>query len=274
MMDKLPQKNIKVATALILDGEFLLLTKRFEPMLPEAHLKWELPGGKIEKDETAEQAIIREVKEEISLQVKPLELIPYIQTNVWRYPKHIQYTTILCYICEASNIGSEIIPPHEKSVSYKWIRIDRIDLEKCLRGIRNFIAWTAQKKYDLDLKKSDDYFYIRLEREKYFRKREYYILSNHLFESSIPNQLQLSFFSRHESGISFDFDNTKSSFLLTRTSGNYDTNPRIKIEEYLSLSTLKKRMLETLKAKLKQKYILSDSNIGRRSEEIIRFLSR
>jgi 8-oxo-dGTP diphosphatase len=55
----------KVARALIFDkqGE-VLLVQRVKP--PDAG-KWSLPGGKVDSSETSEEAVIREVKEELNL---------------------------------------------------------------------------------------------------------------------------------------------------------------------------------------------------------------
>jgi 8-oxo-dGTP diphosphatase len=74
------QKVIDVTCALIIDSERrLLATQRSAIMsLP---LKWELPGGKIEPDETPEQCLIREIKEELNIHNYPfitVKLIPFI----------------------------------------------------------------------------------------------------------------------------------------------------------------------------------------------------
>ena len=186
----LSKKQIKVAIALILDGERILLIQRYEPRLPEAHLKWELPGGKVECNENPEETVVREVKEEVNLAVQPIELIPYIHTNIWRYPGYFQYTTVICYLCKPLSLKSGIALHDKKVVSYKWVKIKEINLRRCLHGIRNFIAWVAETKFCLILNPSD-YFYIRLERkqDKSYRKR-FYILSNQIWEPVTPHQLQ------------------------------------------------------------------------------------
>lgn len=61
-------KRIHVAVGIIVDAHGrILLAKR------PAHLhqggKWEFPGGKVEQDETVTQALIRELKEEVALNV-------------------------------------------------------------------------------------------------------------------------------------------------------------------------------------------------------------
>ena len=64
---------IQVVCAIILKDNKILIAQRSEKMkLP---LKWEFPGGKIEKDETEEQALIREIKEELNIEILPFKKI-------------------------------------------------------------------------------------------------------------------------------------------------------------------------------------------------------
>lgn len=59
---------IDVACAIIIDDEGkVLAAQRSESMsLP---LKWEFPGGKLSKNETAEDCIVREIQEELNISV-------------------------------------------------------------------------------------------------------------------------------------------------------------------------------------------------------------
>ncbi len=73
---------ISVAAAIIYDNEQLLIARR----PPGKHKSgyWEFPGGKIEPDETAEQALIRELAEELSIQAN--NLTPFQQVE-YDYPE-------------------------------------------------------------------------------------------------------------------------------------------------------------------------------------------
>ena len=68
---------IEVACAIIVnDKEEVLVTQRSASMkLP---LKWEFPGGKIEKGETAEECLIREIKEELGIEITIENSLPFI----------------------------------------------------------------------------------------------------------------------------------------------------------------------------------------------------
>ncbi len=60
---------LNVTCAIILFQNKILVTQRSESMkLP---LKWEFPGGKLEPGESEEACIIREIKEELNLNIFP-----------------------------------------------------------------------------------------------------------------------------------------------------------------------------------------------------------
>lgn len=62
------QKIINVTCAIIVSqNKKILVTQRSASMsLP---LKWEFPGGKIEKEESPERTIVREIKEELNVEI-------------------------------------------------------------------------------------------------------------------------------------------------------------------------------------------------------------
>ncbi len=72
-----------VAVAVVFDKQHnVLLTQRH----PQSHLGglWEFPGGKLQRGETVEQALVRELREEVGIEVSrsgPLLLVPYNYTE-------------------------------------------------------------------------------------------------------------------------------------------------------------------------------------------------
>ena len=63
--------TINVTCAIVLFGNKILVTQRSEKMkLP---LKWEFPGGKLEEDETEVDCIVREIREEINIEIEIVE---------------------------------------------------------------------------------------------------------------------------------------------------------------------------------------------------------
>jgi 8-oxo-dGTP diphosphatase len=79
-------KNQLVSTiALIDDEDKILIGKR--PVGKTFENLWEFPGGKVKKNETAEQALIREIKEEINIDlsmncIAPLAFSTYKNENI------------------------------------------------------------------------------------------------------------------------------------------------------------------------------------------------
>lgn len=77
-----PDEHIHVTCALILDFEnrkVLALRRAHEGSLPG---KWELPGGKLEAGETHDECIVREIREELELELKLLKRLSYVETTV------------------------------------------------------------------------------------------------------------------------------------------------------------------------------------------------
>src|SRR5690606_4366309 len=64
---------IQVVCAVIIKEDKILIAQRSEKMkLP---LKWEFPGGKLEKGENEEEAIVREIREELNIEIFPSQRI-------------------------------------------------------------------------------------------------------------------------------------------------------------------------------------------------------
>jgi 8-oxo-dGTP diphosphatase len=68
-------KRIHVAVGIILNKDKIFLTKRLEHVHQGG--KWEFPGGKVELEETVTEALYRELKEEIAIEV--ISCQPYIE---------------------------------------------------------------------------------------------------------------------------------------------------------------------------------------------------
>ena len=95
-MPNIDLKNLKivVSIALINDEDEILLSKRPE----KKHLSgfWEFPGGKVEKGEAPETALIREVKEELNVDINNKCIAP-LSFSEFDY-KQFQLLLLL-YVC-------------------------------------------------------------------------------------------------------------------------------------------------------------------------------
>ena len=84
-------KTVEVAAAIIIQENKILVTQRGYGELKD---RWEFPGGKIEPGETKEQAIIREIKEELEADI---EIICFLNTIEFDYPSfHLIMHNFVC----------------------------------------------------------------------------------------------------------------------------------------------------------------------------------
>lgn len=111
-------KIIEVVAAIIKKEDKILITKRgygeFKDM-------WEFPGGKVEIGETNEEALIREIQEELELDINNLE---YLTTVEYDYPTF--HITMHCYICEICG-GTLNLNVHNDA---KWVSIEELRDQK------------------------------------------------------------------------------------------------------------------------------------------------
>jgi 8-oxo-dGTP diphosphatase len=92
-------KQITVFSAAVLHNNKILMVLRTEEELPEAHMKWEFPGGKCNFGETPQETIIRELREETGIDVSVNTLLPFIQTSYWNYSWGTQQTLCFVFAC-------------------------------------------------------------------------------------------------------------------------------------------------------------------------------
>ncbi|WP_102399532.1 NUDIX hydrolase [Haloimpatiens massiliensis] len=101
------------AKALILnDGKYLALHKSIAK-----HNLYELPGGRMEFGETAEETLIREVKEETNLIVEPIKLL-----DTWNFVTKDYQVTGIVYLCKIKEGSLTLSDEHDK---YEWLEFNK-----------------------------------------------------------------------------------------------------------------------------------------------------
>lgn len=107
-------KTIEVVAAIIVKGNKVFATQRGYGEFKDG---WEFPGGKIELGESPQEALIREIREELDVDIKVGRLL---ETVEYDYPKF--HLTMHCFICEL--LSEEIIlKEHEDA---KWLAEDEL----------------------------------------------------------------------------------------------------------------------------------------------------
>jgi 8-oxo-dGTP diphosphatase len=85
---------IQVVAAVIVKDNKILCVQRCQHKYPYLSNKWEFPGGKMEEGESQEETIRREIKEELSMDIRPEK---HLLSHTHHYPDFsIELHTWLC----------------------------------------------------------------------------------------------------------------------------------------------------------------------------------
>jgi len=110
------RRIIEVVAAVIFDGTKILATKRSSGNMAG---KWEFPGGKIEAGETHQQALKREIMEELGIIIS---IDSFLLTIEYDYPEF--HLIMHCYECKIL-FGAPRLLIHS---SAKWVSLQELDI--------------------------------------------------------------------------------------------------------------------------------------------------
>lgn len=108
-------KKIQVVAAIIKEDNKILATQRG---YGEFQGGWEFPGGKIELGETKEEALIREIREELDTEVIVEELFDTVEYD---YPNF--HLSMDCFICSIKT-GNFVLKEHQEA---RWLTKETLD---------------------------------------------------------------------------------------------------------------------------------------------------
>lgn len=114
MLDANKRPVALVVAAALIDPDGRVLIAQRPPGKEMAGL-WEFPGGKIEAGETPEQALIRELREELGIAVQPACLAPFTFASHAYARFHLLMPLYVCRRWEGTPT------PHEHS-AIKWVK--------------------------------------------------------------------------------------------------------------------------------------------------------
>ena len=107
-------KIVRVVAAIIFDGDKVFATQRGYGDFKGG---WEFPGGKIEAGESPEEALVREIREELDVEIEVGELL---ETVEYDYPEF--HLSMDCFVCRIRS-GELVLKEHAAAM---WLTRDSL----------------------------------------------------------------------------------------------------------------------------------------------------
>jgi len=108
-------KTVEVVAAIITHNDRIFATQRGYGEFKDG---WEFPGGKMEPGETPQQALVREIREELDTEI---EVGSLVETVEYDYPNF--HLTMHCFLCTIRS-GDLVLKEHEAA---KWLTREELD---------------------------------------------------------------------------------------------------------------------------------------------------
>jgi 8-oxo-dGTP diphosphatase len=125
---------VDVAVGVLMQGEEFLLTSRPEGKVYAGY--WEFPGGKLEAGESVEQALRRELQEELGITIGPAQVW---KTQMVDYP----HALVRLHFCKVWDWQGELQMREAQSHAWQTIPVDVVPV---LPGTIPVLAWLAQER--------------------------------------------------------------------------------------------------------------------------------
>lgn len=133
-------KSISVVVIAVIrhsNGKYLLTMRTDPDPEDEYNNIWQLPGGGLEFGETIEECIKREAREELGINISPVQMIPNVYEAI--RSKTTWHGLLLCYLCKMDDEKDTIQLNHESS-EYKWYTVPEITTLNSFPETKNVIA--------------------------------------------------------------------------------------------------------------------------------------
>jgi len=138
-MKEQEQKVIAVALIRNKEGK-ILVQKRVDSLIVKADGKWEFPGGVVEFNETPEQAVVRECKEETNCTIEIVRTLPLCHTKIWQRTDGVTLQVFVWFF-EATHVEGEPKPLDKKVSEVMWCTKEEAFLLDSLPGLQESLRY-------------------------------------------------------------------------------------------------------------------------------------
>ena len=133
------QPVVGVGAVIICNGRILLEKRKGEP----GRGKWSIPGGLVELGESAEQTVIREVKEETNLEIEKPELIDVVNNVTLDKNGRIKYHFVI--IDYFVRLKGGTVKAADDAAELKWVPFEKVEDYNLTKSFREFFQRNRQR---------------------------------------------------------------------------------------------------------------------------------
>jgi 8-oxo-dGTP diphosphatase len=126
------QPLVGVGAVIICNGKILLEKRKSEP----GRGKWTIPGGLVELGESAEQTVMREVKEETNLKVEEPKLIDVVNSITMDEDGEIKYHFVI--VDYFLKLKSGTLKAADDAAELRWVKFSEVENYDLTKSFREF----------------------------------------------------------------------------------------------------------------------------------------
>jgi len=134
------QPIVGVGAVIVCNSKILLEKRKSEP----GRGKWTIPGGLVELGESAEQTVIREVKEETNLRVEQPELVDVVNNITLDKNNRIKYHFVIILFSTVLSDNPQKARASDDAEELRWLPLDEVENYDLTKSFREFFQRNRQ----------------------------------------------------------------------------------------------------------------------------------